>query len=265
MTALDAFYLEPKWLSFETLEIPIQGLPEAFDGYRIALLSDFHYPRSIEAEMVRKAVSMANAFQPDLIALPGDFCDKNQGEPSTVPNLSGLFDHARAPDGIVGVLGNHDHWFGAEGVRKELARNTPIRLIENQSFCIHRGEQRLAIGGVGDLWAGVVDPEQAFASVPKEVPRILLSHNPDIAEEMTREVRIDLQLSGHTHGGQIYLPFGSALWVPSRYGNKFRRGLVQGRSHRVYVTRGVCSTRHIRFCCRPEVTGITLKQAGTKA
>lgn len=259
--ALDALLIEPNWLSFETIEVPIEGLPDSFDGYRIALLSDFHYPIGLSVAFIRKAIALSNAFQPDLVALTGDFCDKKRGDPYTVPNLIGLFDAFEAVDGIVGVLGNHDHWIDADGIRQELTAHTPIRLIENQSVLVERSGQQIAIGGIGDLWEGVIDVKRTFEGVPDYIPRILLSHNPDTAEEMNGTIRVDLQLSGHTHGGQVCLPFGPALRVPSRYGNKFRAGLVQGRSHRVYVTRGVCSTRHIRFWCRPEVTGIILRQA----
>jgi predicted MPP superfamily phosphohydrolase len=257
--AVDAFLIEPKRLVFERVDIPIWNLPEAFDGYRIAILADLHYPRWTSAEDIQRAIALANAFEPDLIAIPGDICDKMRHKPAKIPNLSGLFDNARATDGIVGVLGNHDHWFHAESIRRELAKNTPVKLIENTSICVERAGALLAIGGVGDLWDGIVAPERTFAGVPLHVPRILLSHNPDLAEEMRDNVRVDVQLSGHTHGGQVCIPFGPALKVPSRYGNKFRAGLVRGKHHRVYISRGVASERHIRFLCPPEVTGVTLR------
>ena len=256
-TATDAFALEPHRLTFQTIDVPIQGLPDAFDGYRIALFSDFHFPLWSSAETIRQAVTLANAFQPDLMTLPGDFTDKRV---KTIPDFGGLFDAARAKDGVVGTLGNHDHLAGAEGVRRGIADRTPIRLIDNQAIVIERGGQALAVGGVGDLWEGIVMPERALAQIPPETPRILLSHNPDLAEELTVKVRVDLQLSGHTHGGGVCLPGGVALIVPSLYGQKFRAGLVQGRSHRVYVTRGICSVWHNRLLCPPEVTGITLRK-----
>jgi predicted MPP superfamily phosphohydrolase len=248
---------EPYRIAVERVNIPITGLPAAFDGYRIALISDFHYPRQISVDYVRHTVALANRFQPDLLALTGDFVD-HKGS-ATVPDMSRLFADAQAKDGIVGVLGNHDHWLDAEGVRRELAKNTPVRLIENECLLLERGGHALAVGGVGDLWEGVLKPEEAFAKVAPETPRILLSHNPDYAETMVPKVRIDLQLSGHTHGGEAFFPLLGAPFVPSAYGNKFRCGLVQGRKHRVYVTRGVCSIRRVRFFCPPEVTCITLR------
>ena len=257
--AIDGYGVEPRILTLETREIPIAGLPSAFDGYRIALLTDLHYPRWITGDFLRQAISVADRFQPDLMAFGGDLFDI-RGLPR-VPSVKGLYDEAKAPDGVVGVLGNHDYGRPVKDVYREIARSTPIRMIENTSFIVERKGQALAIGGVGDLWHGVVNPRQAFAGVPPEVPRILLSHNPDVAEETSRSVRVDLQLSGHTHGGQVRLPFGPTLHVPSRYGNKFDQGLVQGWSHRVYVSRGICTVRWVRFCCPPEVTGITLRSA----
>lgn len=258
IVAAEAVLYEPNTFVFRRVEVPIDDLPEAFDGYRIALFSDIHYPRRIHPEYIRRGVEIANGFQPDLLALPGDFTDKRGSV--TVPKMAGLFDGAVAPDGIVGTLGNHDHWLDAPGVRRELADHTPVRLIENESFLVERRGQALAIGGVGDLWEGVVDPAKAFAGVAPETPRILLSHNPDVAEEMTEEVRIDLQLSGHTHGGEVYLPGVGAPILPSRYGQKFRAGLAEGRHHRVYVTCGLCSMHLARLCNPPEITGLVLRR-----
>lgn len=159
------------------------------------------------------------------------------------------------------MLGNHDHWLDALGVRREIARHTPIRLIENEHMVLERGGHGLAIGGVGDHWTGIEDPAQAFRGVPPDIPRILVAHNPDLAEELNSPLRIDLQISGHMHGGQIYVPGYGGLLHPSRYGNKFCQGLVQGRSHRVYVTRGLFSTGHLRLNCSPTVSLITLRTA----
>lgn len=255
--ALADMLSEPYRIAVEKVTIPITGLPDAFDGYRIALISDFHYPRQISADYIRHTVALANGFHPDLLALTGDFTDHKGAR--TVPDMSRLFADAEAKDGVLGVLGNHDHWLNEKGVRRELTKNTPVRLIENECLLLERGGQALAVGGVGDLWEGVLKPDEAFAKVAPETPRILLCHNPDYAETMVPKVRVDLQLSGHTHGGEAYLPLLGAPFVPSAYGNKFRCGLVQGRKHRVYVTRGVCSMRRIRLFCPPEVTCITLR------
>ncbi len=259
--AIETFLVEPNRVVLERIEIPIWNLPPEFDGYRIAVLSDLHYPRWTTRAFIQRAVALANRFSPDLIAIPGDICDVPMRAQGFVPSLAGLFDGAHTKDGIVAVLGNHDHWIDVESVRRELEVSTPIRLIENTSILLERAGAFLAIGGVGDHWEGVVAPERVFDGVSDDVPRLLLSHNPDLADEMTANVRVDLMISGHTHGGQLCLPFGRALSVPSRYGNRFRAGLVQGHCHRVYVSRGVASAHRARFLCPPEVTAITLRRS----
>ncbi len=259
LLAGDAFFLEPNLLTLDRVSIPIHGLSAAFDGFVIAFIADIHYPCYMHAKFVHHAIAIANRHHPDLFVFGGDITDKKGSV--TVPNMSGLFDHAEAKEGIIGVLGNHDHWLDAPGVRRELARHTPLRIIENESMIVERGGKALAIGGVGDHWEGIEDPSRAFLHVPPEVPRILVAHNPDLAEELDIPVRIDLQISGHMHGGQIYVPGYGGVLHPSRYGNKFCQGLVQGKSHRVYVTRGLYSSGHARLNCPPAVSLITLRTA----
>ena len=255
---VDAFAIEPSWFAVEKRDIRIRGLGRAFDGYRIAVLSDVHWPRFTSRATLDRAVGLAMDFDPHLIAIPGDICDN---KPTfTIPDLRGLFDRLHAPDGVIGSLGNHDHKIhDVPGLRREIGAHTPIELMDGRHRIVTRGGDRLALGAVGDLWYGVVDPVATFRGVPEEVPRIMLSHNPDVAENPMEPVRVDLQLSGHTHGGEFRIPFGPAPITGSVYGQKFREGYVQGRNHPVYVTRGVCSVMHARFFCRPEVTHLTLR------
>lgn len=257
---VDAFAIEPRWLRFHRTEIPIEGLPVEFDGYRIGLMSDTHIPRSIDKPFLQRACRELMRFRPDVVALPGDFVEQPRGV-RDVPRLSGFFDLLSAPDGVLGTLGNHDHWVDAHEVRSRIAEDTPITLIEGRSIAIRRGASKIFIGGVDDLWCGSTDIDHAFQGADERSPRILLSHNPDLAERSTSSCRVELMLSGHTHGGQIRIPFGPALHTPSRYGDRFARGLVQGKKYRVFVTQGVCSVRGVRFCCRPEVCGIVLRRA----
>lgn len=259
---LDAFIFEPNWLEFVQVEIQIKRLPKIFDGYRISQISDVHLYRGVEPGFVHRAVEMANEFKPDLTVFTGDFCDHKAT--SQVPIMKGLYDRCLGRDGVFGVLGNHDHWLNADGVRAELHRSTPIRLIDNESVLIERGNQAFVLAGVGDLWAGDIDPQRAFWGRDPGMARIMLAHNPDFADEMARDHPgqwCDLQLAGHTHGGQFKVPFGPAPVIPSKYGQKFRCGYVVGKSHPVYVSRGITSLNRGRFLCRPEVTGIILRSA----
>lgn len=259
----DALLIEPNRLTVDEVDIPVSSLPQAFNGYRIALIADVHYPRRMHPESVKSAVSLATSYNPDVMVFAGDMCD-HKGS-ATVPKMRGLFDAARAKDGVWGTLGNHDHWLDAPGIRKELERHTPIRMLENAAITVERGGEGLAIGGVGDLWCGVVDVPKAFAKISPNMARILISHNPDLAEDLRDRERVDLQLSGHMHGGQIYIPGYGGLLHPSKYGKKFCQGLVQGKSHRVYVTRGLYTAGRVRFNCPPAISIINLRCAPESA
>ena len=259
-----ARFIEPEWFEFKTLTVPIADLPPAFEGFRITVLSDLHYPLWSDARLIAKAVRLSNDWQPDIVLLTGDLCDRRRADPPIVPFLGDVFSGIENRYGIFAVLGNHDDYYGAENVRREILSSTTIQMVENRAALIRIGRECLAIAGVSDLWGGMADVRAALQDVPDDVPRIFLSHNPDIAEGISGE-RIDLQVSGHTHGGQVRIPFGPAPKIPSYYGNKYREGLVAGPNHRVYINRGICSIRHIRFWSRPEVTGIILRRADSSA
>ncbi len=257
----DAIAVEPNNLKVERVEVPIRGLGRSFDGYRIALFSDVHWPRNIDQVYLDRAVVLANAFEPDLIAIPGDLLHGRDIDTSRVPDLNGLYDGLRARDGVVSTFGNHDNVYDMPTLRRMVAEHTPLEDLENRHRVLKRGDDALALGGVEDIRFGRADPVRAFEGLSPDVPRILLSHNPDVAEDEIWPTRIDLQLSGHTHGGEVCIPFGPAPIIPSKYGQKFRAGLVKGRSHRVYVTRGIGTPVYVRFCCPPEVTYLTLRSA----
>ncbi len=252
---LDAV-IEPRSLALRRVEFSLPNLPPSFDGYKIGILSDIHYPRAIKKAFIRSACQLLMETDPDVVVIPGDFVDGKHI--SKVPSLTGLFDDLTPPDGVFGVLGNHDHWLDEEGSRRALAEDTPVQLIENQHVLLEREGDVLALGGVGDLWEGIVDPASGFEGVEDGVPRILLSHNPDLAEE-AEGVQIDLQISGHTHGEEVATPWGAAPFIPSNYGNKFRYGFNQGKSHMCFTTSGITSPRRVRLFCRPEVVCLTLK------
>ncbi|MEO7454208.1 MAG: metallophosphoesterase [Fimbriimonadales bacterium] len=260
---VNGFLLEPRRIRLERLQVPTEGLGAAFAGYKLGVLSDFHIPHFVSEDYIRSAVDLLQAEEPDVILLPGDFCNSKGffglRRSYPVPDLAPYLKDLHAPDGVFGVLGNHDYWLNAQGVTDSLAR-TPVKLLRNESVMIEKGGDKLAIVGTPDLWEDDINLEASFAGISLDVPRILMQHNPDLAEEFPEGYRVDLQISGHTHGGQVRIPFGPALILPTKYGNKYREGLVQGPRHRVYITRGVgmSSTLPVRFCCPPEATLIEL-------
>ncbi len=256
---LDAYALEPRWIAIDHVDLPIKDLPKDFEGYKILHLTDTHCGPYIDPQLIRESIKDSLKLKPDLIVFTGDLVDGHG--PVKLPDLKYPFQDVSAPDGQFLVLGNHDAWRNGKMVRKAVADETPFKSIENQNVRISRGKSEIALVGLGDLWTGELNFDKAFRGIPDHMPRILLQHNPDLAEEMPSEFNVSMQLSGHTHGGQIRMPWGFAPRVPSRYGNKFREGIVQGARHMVYVCRGIGAVGpwHPRLFCRPQISLLTLR------
>jgi hypothetical protein len=243
-------------LIVETVEIVLADLAPAFDGYRIALLTDLHSSPLVPRWWLDRAVDTANALAPDLVALGGDFLDD---DPHYIAELGDILRPLRGKDGAVAVLGNHDHYVGAQGVREELA-SAGVRELWNAHFVLIRGGAPLVIGGVGDLETDVVDCERALAGASANAPRIVLSHDPDVFAYWPAEPRLDLMLAGHTHGGQAYLPLLGPPYVPSQFGFRYLQGLIREGGRQLYVSRGVgASGLPIRWGCPPELTLVVLR------
>jgi predicted MPP superfamily phosphohydrolase len=249
--------LEAKWCQVNRHRIPVAGLPAGFAGFAIALLSDVHHGPFVPLAYVEHVVSLANALHPDLVCLAGDFV--HHGARYIEPVWEVLRE-LRGAEGVVAVLGNHDHWEGASATRRALAA-ARVTELHNGGEWLRRGGARLRIAGVGDLLEDVQDVAGAVGDATVDDATVLLCHEPDLAEGLN-DPRVKLQLSGHTHGGQVCLPGYGPLVVPSRYGTKYARGLVQGRVAPVFVTCGVGTiTPPVRLCCRPEVALLELVPA----
>lgn len=244
-------------LKLEEVSVAIRDLPEAFDGFRIVQISDLHHGPYTDKDDLHRVVELANAQRPDLIVLTGDLVlNASEFIRDCIEALTNL----RAPEGIFAVLGNHDHREGGEEIIRELTA-AGIPVLRNCHTTLRRGGAELCLAGVGDLEEDRADLDQAFASVPQDRPRILLSHNPDIVEFMDGH-RADLVISGHTHGGQFMFPLIGPPSLPNKY-KKYREGLLQGPTTQVYVSRGVGATLlPLRYACPPEIAVIVLKKEG---
>ena len=220
-----------------TPEVPISiaGLDPGFAGYRIALVTDFHHGPCVPFPWVEALVQRTRALAPDLVVLGGDFVSHVRHD---LDGLDRALAGFTARDGVVAVLGNHDHWVGAGHVLAMLER-AGVPALVNRHRMLARGAARLAIAGVDDFWHGAIRLDDAFAGIPADVPRILVSHNPDLIEYLPTELRVDLMLSGHTHNGQIHFPGVGPLTVPSQFGGKDLHGLTRFRNTQVYVSAGV--------------------------
>ncbi len=256
---LYARYVEPYWLRVYDQPVTITSLPPAYDGLRIVQLSDLHLGPWISLPYLNRALALANSLSPDLIVLTGDYVRK---DPRYITPVYHALAQLHAPVGVYGVLGNHDQWEDETLVRtrQEMAQAGIVELT-NTGVALDRNGQRLGLAGVADLWTGQPDPEQALASVPPGVPVILLSHNPDVVEQV-RDPRVALMLSGHTHGGQVNLPLLGTPVVPSRHGSKYAAGLVRVGPTQLYINRGIgMAVLPFRLRCRPEITLLTLHRA----
>ena len=250
--ALYATHLEPIWLAVERIRVPLPHLPPGFEGYRIVQLTDIHLGGTVSQEYIARAVDLALSPAPDAIVLTGDYVTLSVEEEGLVAELSRL----RAPDGVWATLGNHDHWTDANGVRRVL-QAAAIRELRNAHTVIQRGSERLYLAGVDDIWEQKHDLMAALEGIPSGSAVVLLAHEPDDADEVMPDGRVGLQLSGHSHGGQVRVPFAGALVLPY-LGQKYPYGLRQLGGMWLYTSFGVGNIAPVRANCRPEVTVITL-------
>lgn len=254
--------IEPFRLSVRRYRLALRDLPSALSGLRIVHITDTHYGPYVPLVHIERAVTLSNALSPDLVLLTGDFVHQS---PRAISAGVGVFAGLRAKIGCFAVLGNHDHWEG-EGACRDWFSSISLPVLENQRVFIspdgvsrqERGDN-LCLAGVGDLWDGEVNLDMALGRVRPGTPRLLLSHNPDLAERIPPALRLDLILAGHTHGGQIYVPGLGTPISPSMYGQKYVGGLCAGPRCRVLVSRGVgMSVLPARFGVPPEISLITL-------
>ncbi|MBN1311839.1 MAG: metallophosphoesterase [Anaerolineae bacterium] len=248
--------IEPRWPKVDRVRVPIQALPPTFNGYRIVQLSDIHLGSFTPPETITRAIRIALDLAPDLIALTGDYVLDVMDTAALQAELGKLAAHGH----VFATMGNHDHWLDPAGVRLALA-NAGIPELQNASRPIVRGDQAIWLMGVDDIWERHHDLPSALADVPPDAVSILLAHEPDYADEATLTNQVTLQLSGHSHGGQVRIPGIGAPILPY-LGRKYPYGLRRIGSMWLYTNRGVGEIPPaVRVNCRPEIAEITLCQA----
>jgi predicted MPP superfamily phosphohydrolase len=234
-----------------TTEIFCPRLPSAFDGLKIAHLTDVHCSPVFSSESIQYAVELANAERPDLFVFTGDFI--TGGDASYARGSAEACAAAKSPMGSFGCLGNHDtHGITGDAVERELDR-VGVRILRNESVRITRGGSKIALGGLRDCLQENPDIRRTWQGVSREDFRLLLAHEPDSFRFYPGEP-LDLQLSGHSHGGQVCWPNGSAIVLP-RLARQFPRGLYKNeQGAQLYTSVGVGPMGiPIRLFCRPEV------------
>lgn len=249
------FHLHKVEITHPSILIP--DLPDEFNNYRIAQISDFHLGTWLKSRDMHLIVELVNLQKPDLITITGDFISFNPAKytQEIVKILSAL----KAKDGVIAVLGNHDHYTDANAIRQALKQSGIIEL-ENEIQSIRRDNSCIHIAGIDDFMTGHADLDKIISQIPNEEDTvILLAHEPDFADKSSKSGRFALQISGHTHGGQIRLPYYGNLFLP-RYGRKYPSGKYNVGDMVVYTNRGLgTSWLKFRFNCPPELTIFQLK------
>lgn len=267
--ALYAGEWERHWLEVVHREISIAGLPSAFEGARLAQLSDIHLDEFTEPFLLREAINEINRARPDYVLLTGDYVTSQVLSPHLTAEAARqcgkMLAHLECPQRFA-IFGNHDIWAGEAEVGEALRAND-IVVLRNDHLPLEQNGGRIWLAGLDDPVCGRPDPDQAIPfsirNIPDE-PVILMCHAPDYVDQFRMHPAapsVALVLSGHTHGGQIRLPFIGALRLPPG-GRKYVEGLFNLGSLQLYVNRGIGSVGvPFRFDCRPEITLFTLRRA----
>ncbi|MDZ8137170.1 MAG: metallophosphoesterase [Nostoc sp. DedQUE04] len=265
-------------LSTEALTVNIAGLPASLQGKKLVQLSDFHYDGlRLSEEMLEKAIALTNEAKPDLILLTGDYVTD---DPTPIHQLVLRLKHLQSRSGIYAILGNHDIYKQAKAEVTEALTSIGIHVLWNE-IAYPLGKE-FPLVGLADYWSREFHPAPIMNQLNPDTPCIVLSHNPDTAE-ILQAWRVDLQLSGHTHGGQIVIPgIGPAALFYEKLVEKIPRkvrrrvpfleenvsvvrhwewaqGLHRLGKNQLYVNRGLGTYLPGRLFCRPEVTIITLQ------
>ncbi len=244
-------------------EILLRRWPARMDGFNIALLSDFHYDPIFSVHPIQSAVEMVNRARPDLILLTGDFVtspefgDRSRGLADAEP-CAQLLQKLQAPHGLWAVMGNHDAIAGTSQVTAAL-RGAGVEVLSNAAVAIEHNGRRFWLAGVGDVLLKAADLHSALQPVQSDEAVILMAHEPDYADYVAR-YPVDLQLSGHTHGGQIRFPLMPPLYLPP-LGRKYISGMRRIRDLTLYTNVGLGTINvPVRLNCPPEVTLITVRR-----
>ena len=247
-------FIERQLVQINHYRVPIAKLPAAFNGFRIAQLTDLHLGLLVSDAFVEQIVARTNALHPELIACTGDYVHA-RNTTAEIDRVWPILSRLQARYGVMSVLGNHDHWADLERSLYWMERTG--QGLRHSHRVIEKAGQRLVFGGAGDLWEDVLGIDRAFAGGDPGDCRILLSHNPDSVDSRF-ETDIALTLSGHTHGGQLVLPFCGPPILPV-LNKRYSSGLISTPRSQVFISRGLgWAVLPVRFNCYPEIAVLEL-------
>jgi uncharacterized protein len=253
--------VEPRWFNIKKIDVQIVGLNPAFEGYRIVQLSDIHARSGVmDRQQLEQVADIANHQHPDLIALTGDYITDHPEKAEAM--LTNTFSRLKATDSIVAIFGNHDREEKDDHVPIERAfAKAKVNLLQNTVYSIDKNGHKLNIAGVDDVYFKYADLPLTISQLPQTGTNILLAHEPDFVETTAATHKFALQLSGHSHGGQIVIPFVPRL-LP-HMARKYVSGYHTIDGTKLYVSSGVGTTGlpQARINCRPEISVIVLHTA----
>src|SRR5262245_6026661 len=253
---LYALLIEPMRLVVRKTTITLPAWKAEFRDLRVTVFSDLHVgPPHITLTRLRSIVEEANATEADLILMPGDFVQTPLGWRMAEPEeIAAELKRLRAKAGVFAVLGNHDWWYDSTRVRRALEKEG-VRVLDDQAIKIERQGKTFWLVGFSDKWAGHPNIEETVKQITDDAPVIAFTHNPGIFPAIPP--RIKLMIAGHTHGGQIWLPF---IGRPVISDEPYPIGhFIEGGKH-LFVTTGIgTSICPVRLGVPPEISLLTIK------
>ncbi|MBU4133992.1 metallophosphoesterase [bacterium] len=235
--------------------LEIKNLPPQFKDFRIVLFGDVHRSKIVSTGYIRKCISKVNNLNPDIVLNTGDYVT---GKQEYIFDIVEILKTMKPEYGVYSVLGNHDGETIAKGLKQ-----AGIKVLRNESATIEKEGGLLRLIGLDDSLTGYENIVKILKDTKKKEVRLLMTHNPDLFEILKLyEYKIDLIAAGHTHGGQVVIPFIGPPLVPSIYGKKYASGFIREKNGLMYVTRGIGTyLLPVRFFCRPEITLFILSEA----
>ena len=250
-------FIERNIVQINRYKIPIDNLPESFNGIRLVQLTDLHLGFMVSESFIARIVHKTNQLKPDIIICTGDYVHKRNST-EEIDKVWPILSKLKAKYGVFSVLGNHDHWADFERSMYWLERSGQnIRYACKQ---IYKGKERILIAGAGDYWEDDLNIDKTFSCSDQDDCRVLLSHNPD-SVDTKYNTSLSLVISGHTHGGQVVIPFFGPPKLPVK-NKEYSSGLIDAGKTKVFISKGIgWAIYPVRFNCYPEIAILELFQS----
>lgn len=255
LAAVYPVFIERYIIVTNTYRITVPNLPEEFTGFRIVHLTDLHYGFLVPLALIRDVVRRAKELKPDVIVCTGDYV-REKNSTREIDEVWPVLSELTAPSGVYSVLGNHDHW--ADTPRSDYWLKRSGQYLRHTAIRIERKGKGLWLAGAGDLLEDHRSLDELLGNIPDAECRIVLAHNPDTADTEFSS-RIDLMISGHTHGGQVNIPLIGAPVLPVK-NKEYSSGLTRSpQGHKVFISKGIgWAIYPVRFNCFPEIAVLEL-------